>query len=60
MADKLYEWEPSTRFKHAPIGPFFVDVSAGGTLTHFAAPRVRMVGALRRWETGYISTIRWS
>ena len=35
--------QPSTRLKYATLGLLFVNVSIGGTLTHFAAPPVLMV-----------------
>ena len=35
--------QPSTRLKYATLGVLFVNVSIGGTLTHFAAPPVLMV-----------------
>ena len=38
----------SPRFKYATIGALFVNVSIGGTLTHFAAPPVLMVAA--KWN----------
>jgi hypothetical protein len=43
LVRKFYVLEPSTRFKYATIGLLFVNISVGGTLTHFAAPPVLMV-----------------
>ncbi len=54
LADKFYELEPSTRFKYATIGLLFVNISVGGTLTHFAAPPVLMVATPWEWDTGYM------
>jgi len=54
LANKLYELEPSTKFKYATIGLLFVNVSIGGTLTHFAAPPVLMVAGPWKWGTGYM------
>ena len=54
LANKLYELEPSTKFKYATIGLLFVNVSIGGTLTHFAAPPVLMVAGPWNWGTGYM------
>lgn len=43
LAQQFYRFEPSSRFKYATLGLLFVNVSIGGTLTHFAAPPVLMV-----------------
>ncbi|MBU3724303.1 MAG: hypothetical protein FGM18_02180 [Burkholderiaceae bacterium] len=45
-----------TNFKYATIGALFVNVSIGGTLTHFAAPPVLMVAAKWQWDTVYMLT----
>jgi len=50
LADKLYELQPSDRFKYGTIGLLFVNISVGGTLTHFAAPPVLMVA--NPWDWG--------
>lgn len=39
----------STKFKYATIGLLFVNVSIGGTLSHFAAPPVLMVAGKWGW-----------
>jgi hypothetical protein len=43
--------EMSTGFKYATIGLLFVNVSIGGTLSHFAAPPVLMVAT--KWGWGF-------
>ena len=43
LARQFYDLQPSTRLKYATLGLLFVNVSIGGTLTHFAAPPVLMV-----------------
>jgi hypothetical protein len=43
LSEKVFALEPSPRFKYATLGLLFVDVSVGGTLTHFAAPPILMV-----------------
>ena len=43
LSQKFYGLGPSARFKYATLGLLFVNVSVGGTLTHFAAPPVLMV-----------------
>jgi predicted cation transporter len=44
----------SQKFKYATIGLLFVNVSVGGTLTHFAAPPVLMVASKFGWGTLYM------
>lgn len=45
-----------TRFAYATLGLLFVNVSIGGTLTHFAAPPVLMVASKWHWDTTYMLT----
>ena len=50
----------SLRFKYATLGLLFVNVSIGGTLTHFAAPPVLMVAAPWHWTTPFmLATFGW-
>ena len=42
------------RFKYATLGVLFVNVSIGGTLTHFAAPPVLMVAGTWSWDTSFM------
>ena len=44
----------SARVKYATLGVLFVNVSIGGTLTHFAAPPVLMVAAKWSWDTPFM------
>ena len=46
----------SLRLAYATLGLLFVNVSIGGTLTHFAAPPVLMVAAKWNWDTAYMFT----
>jgi len=46
----------STQFAYATLGLLFVNVSIGGTLTHFAAPPVLMVAAKWNWDTAFMLT----
>lgn len=41
----------SLRLAYATLGLLFVNVSIGGTLTHFAAPPVLMVASTWKWDT---------
>jgi len=42
------------RLKYATLGLLFVNVSIGGTLTHFAAPPVLMVERPWGWDTPFM------
>jgi len=44
----------STRFAYATLGLLFVNVSIGGTLTHFAAPPVLMVATKWKWDAMFM------
>jgi Na+/H+ antiporter NhaD/arsenite permease-like protein len=46
----------STRLAYATLGLLFVNVSIGGTLTHFAAPPVLMVAAKWNWDMAFMFT----
>jgi putative Na+/H+ antiporter len=56
LSNKFYSLEPSQRFKYATIGLLFVNVSVGGTLTHFAAPPVLMVAEPWGWGIEHMFT----
>jgi hypothetical protein len=56
LARNFYELGPSLRFKYATLGLLFVNISVGGTLTHFAAPPVLMVAATWKWTTLHMLT----
>lgn len=50
----------STRLAYATLGLLFVNVSIGGTLTHFAAPPVLMVAAKWKWDMAFmLATFGW-
>lgn len=51
LARQFYALKPSPRLAYATIGLLFVNVSVGGTLTHFAAPPVLMVAGPWKWDT---------
>lgn len=51
LANKFYSLGPSVKFRYATIGLLFVNISVGGTLTHFAAPPVLMVAEPWEWGT---------
>jgi hypothetical protein len=51
ISRKFYQLQPSAKFKYATLGLLFVNISVGGTLTHFAAPPVLMVASPWQWDT---------
>ena len=56
LARKFFDLAPSRPFKYATMGLLFVNVSVGGTLSHFAAPPVLMVAGPWKWDMGYMVT----
>jgi Na+/H+ antiporter NhaD/arsenite permease-like protein len=56
LARQFYELKPSPKFAYATIGLLFVNISVGGTFTHFAAPPVLMVAGPWGWDMPYMFT----
>lgn len=56
LRDLLFAQAVSTRLKYVTLGVLFVNISIGGTLTHFAAPPVLMVAAKWNWDTAFMMT----
>jgi hypothetical protein len=56
LGRQFYRLKPSPRFCYATLGLLFVNVSVGGTFTHFAAPPVLMVAAPWNWDMAYMFT----
>jgi hypothetical protein len=54
LSEKFYSRKPSSKLAYATLGLLFVNVSVGGTLTHFAAPPVLMVAAKWGWDFSYM------
>jgi len=54
LARQFYDLKPGRRLKYATLGLLFVNVSIGGTLTHFAAPPVLMVARPWGWDLLYM------
>ncbi len=52
LLERFYKLKPSMRLRYATLGLLFVNISVGGTLTHFAAPPVVMVAA--KWDWGFL------
>ncbi|MCH2156393.1 MAG: putative Na+/H+ antiporter [Opitutales bacterium] len=53
---QFYRFNPAPKFKYATLGLLFVNVSVGGTLTHFAAPPVLMVATKWHWNMPFMFT----
>lgn len=56
LRDAFYKPGLSTRLQYATLGVLFVNISIGGTLTHFAAPPVLMVAATWNWDLPFMLT----
>jgi len=56
LGQQFYHLDPSPTFKYATLGLLFVNISVGGTLTHFAAPPVLMVANTWHWNMPYMFT----
>lgn len=54
LANKLYVLQPTEKLKYATLGLLFVNISVGGTLTHFAAPPVLMVAGPWNWDIAHM------
>lgn len=51
---RYFDQNISHRLAYATLGLLFVNISIGGTLTHFAAPPVLMVAAKWGWSTPFM------
>ncbi|WP_233246097.1 putative Na+/H+ antiporter [Coraliomargarita sinensis] len=56
LGQQFYHLDPSPKFKYATLGLLFVNISVGGTLTHFAAPPVLMIVDTWHWNLPYMFT----
>ena len=56
LARQFYDLKPGRNFQYATLGLLFVNVSVGGTLTHFAAPPVLMVSSRWGWDSLHMFT----
>ena len=54
LARQFFDLKPSATLRYATLGLLFVNVSIGGTLTHFAAPPVLMVARAWEWTTPFM------
>jgi len=51
LAKRFYQFNPPPALAYGTLGLLFVNISVGGTLTHFAAPPVLMVATKWGWDT---------
>lgn len=56
LGKQFYALKPSAKLMYATLGLLFVNISIGGTLTHFAAPPVLMVAHAWGWDMAYMFT----
>jgi len=54
LGRQFFDLQPSNRLKYGTLGLLFVNISIGGTLTHFAAPPVLMVAREWQWDTMFM------
>lgn len=53
---RYFDRKISLKLAYATLGLLFVNISIGGTLTHFAAPPVLMVASKWHWDTVFMLT----
>jgi len=56
LSRRLYDLGPSRKLAYGTLGLLFVNISVGGTLTHFAAPPVLMVAGRWGWGLAHMAT----
>jgi hypothetical protein len=54
LSKRFYALSPSKALAYGTLGLLFVNVSIGGTLTHFAAPPILMVASTWKWTTAIV------
>jgi hypothetical protein len=54
LGRQFYDLQPPPPLKYATLGLLFVNVSIGGTLTHFASPPMLMVARPWGWTTWFV------
>lgn len=54
LAKKFYNLKPAPSLCYATLALLFVNVSVGGTLTHFAAPPIVMVAGKWNWDMAHM------
>lgn len=56
LSDLVFRKSASPRLRYSTLAFLFVNISIGGTLTHFAAPPVVMVAEAWGWNMSYMMT----
>jgi hypothetical protein len=56
LGQQFYQLNPSASLKYATLGLLFVNVSVGGTLTHFASPPILMISSAWNWNMPFMLT----
>ncbi len=56
LGRQIFELAPRPAFRYGTLGLLFVNISVGGTLTHFAAPPVLMVAGRWGWDLAFMFT----
>jgi len=56
LVEKFFKLQPSMALRYTTLGLLFVNISIGGTLTHFAAPPVVMVASHWKWDSLHMLT----
>ncbi len=60
LRERVFGQPISKRLKYATLGVLFVNVSIGGTLTHYAAPPVLTAADTWGWDTAFmLGTFGW-
>lgn len=54
LSRQFFDLQPSRALRYGTLGLLFVNVSIGGTLTHFAAPPVLMVARPWNWDSSFM------
>jgi hypothetical protein len=54
LVEKFFKLKPSMPLRYATLALLFVNISVGGTLTHFAAPPVVMVASKWDWNLPFM------
>jgi len=54
LARQFFDLKPGAALKYGTLGLLFVNVSIGGTLTHFAAPPILMVARPWGWDMAFV------
>jgi len=54
LLERFYKLKPSMKLRYATLGLLFVNISVGGTLSHFAAPPVVMVASTWGWDLPFM------